>query len=920
MARRGVPQNPARRAEVTRSGANHPRRDEATEPDICDAARNHLRVPDSSPRRTFLRVLTAPLGALTAGCQSSDGDRPTRTRSATSTTSTEGQPTTDPPATPAETPTGDTTPPGTSTPRGTTPDPESDVVYRVNAGGSLVRADDDGPDWKPLISTDGIQTGAVDTYRVDRPIDRDASVPSTTPGAVFATEAWAESLDLSFDVTTGERYLVRMYLAEIYFEAPGERVFDVTIEGDTELAGYDIYADVGRDTGVMRSVPVMVSDGTLTVSFDGEVDNPKISAVEILRDGPRSDTLRVTPSSIDFGSVQPGSRATESITLRNRGDPAAGDPDITVGELSITGADSAAFVHDAAGGTALPPGETTRAAVTFAPEAPGSRSATLRVPHSGVNSPTEVSLEGDGSPDTIQFSGTTLRGFNASDPTALSVGPDGRLYVATLAGTVHAVSVTRTGRGSYEVESVATTRAITDIPNHDDTGEYDPGVNTRHVTGLTAGGTPDSPVVYVSSSDPRLGVGTDTDDSDTNSGAISRLTFGWTGEDRLDAVDHEVLVLGLPRSELDHNTNGLALDAEGRTLYVAQGGHTNKGAPSGNFGHTPEYALSGAILSVDLDAIEEYGQRSLREHDPGGGETYPDLVYRYALPTLQGTDLPFGGDDGLNMAKLLPDGPVGIRSPGYRNPYDVTLSEGGQVYTADNGPNAGWGGQPVDDSGTIGGKDCTNRPNESGDFTTDDQLHLAAEGAYGGHPNPTRGNPEGAGLYDADGTKRLEFDPGNAPVPFDTADPRQCEYRPPPGREGEPGVEPAENDGSLATFGPTGGITEYTASNFGGELRGDLLVVELYGRINRVQLDGTGTVTEVSRPFDADSGLGITAQGDADPFPGTVWTADFNPGSVTVFEPTDFGGSGEESMDSDGSDEDDGSGEESIGFDGPGEE
>lgn len=814
-------------------------------------------------------------------------------RSATSTTSTARQPTTAPASTPAETPTGDTTPPGTSTPRGTTPDPESDVVYRVNAGGSVVRADDDGPDWKPLTSTDGIRTGGVDTYHVDRPIDRDPSVPPTTPSAVFASEAWAESLDVSFDVTAGERYVVRVYLAEIYFEAPGERVFDVTIEGDSELAGYDIYADVGRDTGVMRSVRVTASGGTLTVSFDGEVDNPKVSAVEILRDDPRSDTLSVTRSDIDFGSVQPGSTATESITLRNRGDPAAGDPDITVGELSLTGADSAAFVHDAASRTVLPPGETTEATVAFAPGGPGPRGATLRVAHSGVNSPTEVSLEGNGSP-TIEFSGTTLGGFSAAKPTALSVGPDGRLYVATLAGTVHAVSVTRTGEGSYEAGSVATIRSLTDIPNHDDTGQYDPDVNTRHVTGLTAGGTPDNPVVYVSSSDPRLGVGTDTDDSDTNSGAISRLTFGWTGEDRLDAVDHEVLVLGLPRSELDHNTNGLALDPEARVLYVAQGGHTNKGAPSENFGHTPEYALSGAILSVDLDAIEEHDQRSLREHDSGDGETYPDLAYRYALPTLRETALPFGGDDGLNMAKLLPDGPVGIHSPGYRNPYDVTLSEDGQVYTADNGPNAGWGGQPVDDGGAIGGTNCTNRPNESGDYTTDDQLHLAAEGAYGGHPNPTRGNPAGAGLYDADGTKRLEFDPANAPVPFDAADPRQCEYRPPPGLEGDPGVEPAENDGSLATFGPTGGITEYTASNFGGELRGDLLVVELYGRVNRVQLGENGTVAGVSRPFDAESGLGITAQGDAGPFPGTVWTADFNPGSVTVFEPTDYDGSGEE--------------------------
>jgi len=78
------------------------------------------------------------------------------------------------------------------------------------------------------------------------------------------------------------------------------------------------------------------------------------------------------------------------------------------------------------------------------------------------------------------------------------------------------------------------------------------------VTGLTVEGTESAPVIYVTSSDPRIGAGGSHTDSglDTNSGVISRLTqtdSGW---------DHDMLVRGLPRSEENHATNGIQYDAE----------------------------------------------------------------------------------------------------------------------------------------------------------------------------------------------------------------------------------------------------------------------------------------------------------------------------------------------------------------------
>ena len=56
------------------------------------------------------------------------------------------------------------------------------------------------------------------------------------------------------------------------------------------------------------------------------------------------------------------------------------------------------------------------------------------------------------------------------------------------------------------------------------------------------------------------------------------------------------------------------------------------------------------------------------------------------------------GNDGLNQAKLVVDGPVQIYASGFRNAYDFLITrlpgKEGRMYTVDNGANGGWGGHP----------------------------------------------------------------------------------------------------------------------------------------------------------------------------------------------------------------------------------
>jgi PA14 domain-containing protein/Big-like domain-containing protein/malectin (di-glucose binding ER protein)/ASPM-SPD-2-Hydin domain-containing protein len=731
------------------------------------------------------------------------------------------------------------------------------VVYRVNAGGPALTGT---PSWSadtaaaPSTYVNAAATGNT-VYSTTSAIDTThASIPAGTPAALFQTERWdppaTPELQWSFPVTPGA-YEVRLYFAEIYSGAQtnGARIFDVSIEGTLVLNDFDVYAAVGANKGVVKTFQV-TSDATLTIDFGHVTENPAIKGIEILQASAAANQLGASPSSVDFGSTAVNTTQSRPVQLTNLG--ASGDPSISVTSASITGANAAQFSAPFTPVT-LAPGASTTVNVSFTPTSAGAKSATLNVAHSGSNTPLAVPLSGTGGAAPVGFGKSTLAGATSSSVTSIQFGPDNRLYVAQQDGVIKAYTVTRNGANSYSATATETISLVKAIPNHNDDGALNTGVTTRQQTGLVAAGTAANPVLYVSSSDPRIGAGGSGQDLglDTNSGVISRLTWTGTAWQKLD------LVRGLPRSEENHSTNGLQLDAATNTLYISQGGNTNRGAPANNFALLPEYALSGAVLKIDLNAI--------------GNTTYD-------LPTLDDDTRPgavdagdpFGGNDGKNQAKLVPGGPVQVYAPGFRNPYDLVRTTNGRMYTIDNGSNAGWGDVPINE-GPAG--NCTNQVHEPG--TTDpDTMHLiSSAGYYGGHPNPTRGNI--ANTFD---------NPPQSPVA--TANPVECDYR-------APGAE----QGSVTTFpSSTNGIAEYTASNFAGAMKGDLLAASFDNTIYRVKLDGTGKGVVLKEALFSTVGntpLDVTAQGDGGPFPGTIWVGDHGNGSITVFEPNDFGGGGQ---------------------------
>ena len=197
------------------------------------------------------------------------------------------------------------------------------------------------------------------------------------------------------------------------------------------------------------------------------------------------------------------------------------------------------------------------------------------------------------------------------------------------------------------------------------------------------------------------------------------------------------------------------------------------------------------------------------------------------------------------------------------------LTEDGDLFTIDNGANQGWGGLPSGE-GTANVTDQLPTTDPDGFTSVNNLDHLewiSGEGYYGGHPNPIRANPTGAGITytDANGQEVWSQNPGGAwpPVDGSFSFPNDGDFL-------LPGVE----DGALVTWkNSTNGIDEYTSTTFEGAMQGNLITASFDGNVYRVVVNGANTSATKEILASGLSGipLDVTAQGDDSIFPGTIW-------------------------------------------------
>jgi acetyl esterase/lipase len=147
---------------------------------------------------------------------------------------------------------------------------------RINCGSKREVQDARGYVWEgdwPYCSID---------HRVDRgPI----AIAGTNTPEIYRTEAWGVD-KFTFSVPA-DTYEVALHFAETFpYESPavGRRVFDVSINGKTVLADFDVFKEAGmkHSTAVVKTFAVDAKDGAVAIQFFAKKDQTMINGIELI--------------------------------------------------------------------------------------------------------------------------------------------------------------------------------------------------------------------------------------------------------------------------------------------------------------------------------------------------------------------------------------------------------------------------------------------------------------------------------------------------------------------------------------------------------------------------------------------------------------------------------------------------------------
>lgn len=327
--------------------------------------------------------------------------------------------------------------------------------------------------------------------------------------------------------------------------------------------------------------------------------------------------------------------------------------------------------------------------------------------------------------------------------TAVTWGPDGKLYAADTQGYIYSYAVGSDG-------TLASPTVITTIRDHF-------GGN-RLITGIVfkPNSTATAMELWVSNSQYRFG------NNPSGSDDVQKSADNFTGE--IDALSGDglatlqQLVIHIPRSVKDHTNNQIVFSPDGRTAYFGVAAMNAMGAPDSTWGNRPENIYSATIMQLRASGASS--------------------VYTYARTNgpvnllLDGGNNATGADSSTWHYNIFKgSNPLRIYADGIRNDFDMVFATNGHLYAAINGSSSG-GNTPATptDLSTV---PTQNRPDKDVNGTTysgptapgltnvatveEDTLLDVKNGAYYGHPNATRGEYVLDGGNPTNGVDPYEF-------------------------------------------------------------------------------------------------------------------------------------------------------------------
>ncbi len=158
-----------------------------------------------------------------------------------------------------------------------TPQAASNALLQIDAGGGAS---------SPFVADEFYNNGSV--FSTTNAVST-AGVTNAAPSTVYQSVRWAPSFTYTLQgLTAGATYTVRLHFAELSFTTKGQRVFNVSINGNAALSNFDIFATAG---GQYKAVVEPFSAtanalGQIVIAFtQGSADNPEVAGIELFGSG-----------------------------------------------------------------------------------------------------------------------------------------------------------------------------------------------------------------------------------------------------------------------------------------------------------------------------------------------------------------------------------------------------------------------------------------------------------------------------------------------------------------------------------------------------------------------------------------------------------------------------------------------------------
>ncbi|WP_064197442.1 MULTISPECIES: malectin domain-containing carbohydrate-binding protein [Emticicia] len=157
------------------------------------------------------------------------------------------------------------------------------TMYRVNAGGPAIGdsngilTEDSNANPSPYTNV----TAAGSTTSTSSVTTNKTSLPNQVFQTFRRDSQTGDDMRWNFPVYyDASWYILNLYFIESISSA--NRVFNILVEGNNVAPGFDIKALVGTKVAMKKSYYVYVSDGTLNIQFQRILDNPLVSAIEVI--------------------------------------------------------------------------------------------------------------------------------------------------------------------------------------------------------------------------------------------------------------------------------------------------------------------------------------------------------------------------------------------------------------------------------------------------------------------------------------------------------------------------------------------------------------------------------------------------------------------------------------------------------------